>query len=281
MRTIRCAALAALLFALAGCSVPVWSSAEGVPSAPAQERALLDDGMTAKLVPKSGVSNLRSALRPADRPDGTQGSQGPATKQSGLSHDPAQAPADSVAPEPTAPDRQVIYSADYAIAVRSVEDSITKLLAAVKELGGYLAEREDSRVTVRVPGGEFHKFISSLRSYGGVLRESMTARDVTAEHTDLKIRLDNALKARQRLLALLEKAAQTKDLLEIEAALRGLTTEIERMQGQLKLLEHQVAMSTVRVEFHSNAPRSSGRRRARSRFGWINTLGIDRDLRRF
>ncbi len=110
----------------------------------------------------------------------------------------------------------------------------------------------------------------------------MQANDVTNQHTDLTIRLENAEKSRQRLLALIEKATKIEDIIKIEAALRRLTGEIERMKGQLKLMIDQIAFSTVTVSLHANAPKAKpNKRRQQSRFPWINRIGIDQDLKRF
>ena len=178
--------------------------------------------------------------------------------------------------------RLMVYTASMGLEVARVEDAIARCLATVNEMGGYLSRRANSTLTCRMPAARFDEFLEDLRAYGRVLSESMQARDVTMQHVDLGIRLDNARRSRERLLALLERAEAVEDLLKIEQELRRLTTEIERMEGELKLLDDQVAMSTVSVTFQPvAAPRTPDGPQKRSRFTWINMTGAEYVLRWF
>ena len=205
--------------------------------------------------------------------------QRPAEKgQSGglqLVIEPADAPEDGL-------DRKMIYTAQFTVMVTTTDEAISQLLTKTTELGGYLARRHNTTLTVRVPAAKFRALLAAIPELGRVLSESMNANDVTDQHTDLTIRLENAAKSRQRLLALLEKATKVEDMIKIEDALRRLTGEIERMKGQLKLMNDQVAFSTVTVDLKANAPQAKSRKqRRRSRFYWINRIGIEQDLRRY
>jgi hypothetical protein len=116
-----------------------------------------------------------------------------------------------------------------------------------------------------------------------VLGESRQANDVTEEFVDLGIRIDTARKARDRLLDVLAKAEKVEDILKIEAELRRLTEEIERMEGRKKFLADQVAMATLSATFVATAPPPPPRPRPpqRSRFHWINEIGADSMLEGF
>ncbi len=180
-----------------------------------------------------------------------------------------------------APARKMIQRGTIGVAVARVDDAVARFVAQVQGLGGYLAERTDARVTCRLPAARFDEAFAALREYGRVTHESIEAQDVTKQHMDLGIRLDNARRARERLLSLLEKAIAVKDLLEIEGALRRLTEEIERMEGELKYLEDQVAMATLTAEFQAVVETSSRGRAPMSRFPWINQVGVEQVRRAF
>lgn len=189
-------------------------------------------------------------------------------------------------PEPNPPkdglDRKMIYTASYSVMVTTMDDAIATLLGKVTELGGYLARRSNSSLTVRVPAAKFRALLAAVPELGRVLSESMSANDVTNQHTDLTIRLENADKSRLRLLKLLEKATKIEDMIKIEDSLRRLTGEIERMKGQLKLMNDQISFSTVTVSFRQNAPKAKVKKAQRhSRFYWINRIGIREDLGRY
>ncbi|MHC4920239.1 MAG: DUF4349 domain-containing protein [Planctomycetota bacterium] len=178
--------------------------------------------------------------------------------------------------------RKMIYSASLQVRVSSIDDAVRKFLARVGQLEGYLAQRNNNVLTCRIPARSFQTFIAEVKEYGTVLQESMRAQDVTKKHLDLSIRLENAETARQRLLKLLEKATKVEDILKIEEQLTRLTETIERIKGELKFLNEQVAYSLVEVGFHSVSPTvRPSKKRSRSRFSWINQVGIEQVLRRF
>ena len=112
---------------------------------------------------------------------------------------------------------------------------------------------------------------------GRVLAEQRQAEDVTEEFVDLGIRIDNARKARDRLLEILQKAEKVEDILKVEAEVRRLTDEIERMEGRKKLLADQVAMATLQATFVAKVepapPPPPRRSRQLSPFDWINETG--------
>lgn len=178
-------------------------------------------------------------------------------------------------------DRLMVYRGMVAVEVARVEDAIARFVARAQEWGGYLSARQDNQVTVRVPAARFQDAMAELRGMGRVLGESMQAEDVTKQHMDLSIRLENARKARDRLLELLGKADKVEDILKIEEQLRRLTEEIERMEGELKWLKDQVAMSTVTGTFRAMAETRPDRRRQPSRFDWINQVGLENLRRQF
>lgn len=177
-------------------------------------------------------------------------------------------------------ERMLVYQGGVTVEVARVEDATARLLAKTAEWGGYLASQNGARLTVRVPAARFDEAFAWLRAQGRVLDEQRQANDVTEEFTDLGIRIDNARRARERLLALLEKAQKVEDMLKIEEQVRRLTEEIERLEGRKKLLADQVAMATLRAQFV--APTAVDRPVAEpSRFDWIRRVGAEALLGRW
>lgn len=181
-------------------------------------------------------------------------------------------PADTPTP-PT--DRLVIYRAQLQVEVPRPEDALTECTAVLRDHGGFVASRHNTSVTCRVPAARFEDFLAAVRELGAVLDEQMTSSDVTDQHRDIRIRLENAKASRTRLLALLEKATDVEDILAIEKELQRLTEEIERATGQLAALDDKIAYSTVTVTFSAPAARGDAPRRPRpSDFQWMNALGV-------
>ena len=194
---------------------------------------------------------------------------------------------DKKQPEASGP-RLVIYKGNLTVMVTVVDASVEKLAARAKELGGYLENQasnggaNNATVTLRVPADKFYDLVNELGSYGQVTQKQISAEDVTKRVFDVELRLDTAEKARARLLDLLKQATKMEEILQIENEARRLTDEIEGMKGELRFLKDQVSLSTLSVTFYSNAPPpTAGPTRTRSRFEWINKVGIEPVLNNF
>jgi hypothetical protein len=254
MRTfsVLCALLGALL-----------STACQAPSAPAA--ALAYDEFD-----QSGLALQSGEARPSGFAKANRGERNPAADRSAQVADPG-------AGAPAASERLLIYRGDIRVEVARPEDAARAFLDTVKAWGGYLQSQNAATVTVRVPAAKFEDALAAVRGMGRVLDESRQANDVTEEYLDLGIRLDTARKARERLLEVLQKAEKVEDILKVEAELRRLTEELERMEGRRKFLSDQVALATLTATFQAiaQAPPPPPRPKQRSRFPWVNRVGAE------
>lgn len=190
--------------------------------------------------------------------------------------------------ESSAAKRLVIYKGALTVMVAAVEPSVEKLAARAAELGGYVENQSgnsganSATIMMRVPAEKFYALVNELGTYGQVTQKNVTASDVTKTVFDIELRLETAEKSRQRLLDLLKVATEMEEILQIENEVRRLTQEIEGMKGELRFLKDQVAFSTLAVTFFSNAPPpNQGPTRTRSRFEWINQVGVESVLYNF
>jgi hypothetical protein len=178
--------------------------------------------------------------------------------------------------------RLVIYTGSMAVMVPVTEVAVAAFIAHVDGLGGYLQNRAATSITVRVPADRFFAVLDWVRKNGQVTDESVNANDVTKRVFDLELRLQVAEESRKRMLKLLETATRMEDILTIERELRRLTDEIEGMKGELRHLGDQIAFSTLTVSFYADAPSPTPYpKRTRSRFPWVNQVGIERVLSNF
>lgn len=271
---VRAWALSALTFGLVSCATAsdaVYSPAyEGVAVAEASaDRGFFDvfgggdDGAA-----KSAEAPMAMAPPPPPPP----AEQAPSTTE------PEVPGADEGKPV-EASKRLVIYTGNMSLMVVDADTALSAFVDDVVKGGGYLQTRSATTVTVRVPAAQFFTTLEQLRQRGTVLDENINAQDVTKQVFDIELRLQTAEESRKRLVVLLQAATKIEDILRIETELRRLTQEIEGMKAQLRTLGDQVAFSTLTVSFSANAP--APRRypeRTRSRFEWINQIGVERVL---
>ena len=201
-------------------------------------------------------------------------------------------PAEKAFTDPEAPEgespgradasRKLVHEAALTVEVARPEDEVDWLESRVAALGGYVVERRDTDVQLRVPVDEYERLLQEIRERGRVLSQQIRALDVTEQHRDLTIRLANARMSRERLLKLLETAEKVEDLLRIEKELQRLTTDIERLTAQLENLDLRVATSRIDVAFRARRePDPVVRPKQPSRFAWIRSIGAEHVLERF
>lgn len=175
--------------------------------------------------------------------------------------------------------RLVIYTGSMSLMVPVAAAAADEFIEKVNGLGGYLQSRSATTVTVRVPAGSFFSVLEGLRKSGTVTDEQVNAQDVTKKVFDIELRLQTAEESRKRLVEILKAATKIEDILRIETEIRRLTDEIEGMKGELRNLGDQVAFSTLTVSFYANAPAPRPYPdRTRSRFEWINQIGVEQVL---
>ena len=183
----------------------------------------------------------------------------------------AESPFEAPAPE-EAPERQVIYSAALRMVVAAVAHAARTVQTLAEQAGGHLQESDARSITVRVPAARFDEVLVKIATLGEVVERSIKASDVTEQVQELDLRLDNARKTRERLVEHLSKSAEMKDTLEIEKELARVTAEIEVLEGKLRFLKSQIAMSTIRVELNSPTPQRPAQQLGLP-FEWVERLG--------
>ena len=185
--------------------------------------------------------------------------------------------APAVVREPGLRDTQaplLIYTAILTLAVFGVDDALERVEALARDAGGYLLERNDVSISVRIPAPRFQSALAGIGKIGDELHRQVSARDVTDEHADLEIRLRNAEVMRQRLEALLARANNVEEALSVERELERVAEVIERIKGRLKVLGELVAFSTVTVHFQARRV-DSVKPTVELPFPWLNELGLN------
>lgn len=172
----------------------------------------------------------------------------------------------------------LIYTAELTMAVFEVDASLARVEELARELGGFLARRDDRAIVIRVPAARFNEALKRVEGFGDVLHRNVVAEDVTEEFLDIEVRLRNARAVRDRLEKLLEKATKIEESIQLERELARVASEIERMEGRLKYLRDRAAFSTLTVRFQPRSPESTAPKDPRLPIDWLDDLGLSRLL---
>jgi hypothetical protein len=118
--------------------------------------------------------------------------------------------------------------------------------------GGFVQESETrtqiGHFVLRVPARRFDATITALGELGTVQFLSQSSDDVTAEFVDNKVRLQLLKERREVLVGFLREADTPAEELRFFSLVENVQLDIERLQGQLKFLNDQVSISTIRVQ---------------------------------
>ena len=199
---------------------------------------------------------------------------------------PSQAPEPRAVPEAPAPatatattavfgSRQLVRSADLAVAVDDTEAAAQEIRRLAGSLGGYVASFSARRqenilhysMSLRVPSARLDAAVEALkRLASSVDRESLRTEDVTDQAIDLDARLRALTITEAELLSLLTESRRNnrgaEDIMAVYRELTEIRSKLEHIQGQRKNLEGRVSLATLNVELRptqSARPLSVGR----------------------
>ncbi|UCG61794.1 MAG: DUF4349 domain-containing protein [Candidatus Zixiibacteriota bacterium] len=137
-------------------------------------------------------------------------------------------------------DRSMIYHAYFRISTAHPDSVHLAVTEMALNMGGFVLESGTDQTVIRVPAAKLDEATARVEHLGKVVDKKVIGEDVTDQHYDFKIRLENAKKSRVRYLELLEKAINVEDILKIERELDRLNNEIDYLQGKLNRMEHMI-----------------------------------------
>ncbi|WP_342374468.1 DUF4349 domain-containing protein [Myxococcus stipitatus] len=153
------------------------------------------------------------------------------------------------APGSLTENRSIIHRASVNLERDEPEQGPTQAVALAKAHGGYAQQVMTRGAVVRIPADRLESFLAAVPTLGTVENKSISAEDVTDVHRDLKVRLDNVTRIRERYLELLQRATSVEDTLKVEKELERITMEYETLKARLQGLEADIAVSTVYLDF--------------------------------
>lgn len=167
-------------------------------------------------------------------------------------------------------ERLVVKRAEMRVSVADPAEAMHTVVQLAESMQGYVVNSNQwnstnngqtyisASVMVRVPAERLDEMMQKVRDLAadpktGVLSESVTGEDVTAEYVDSQARLRNLQAAEAQLVELLDQAPDLEYTLDIFKELTEIRSQIEVLEGRIKYLEESAALSALSVEFVAEA----------------------------
>jgi PBP1b-binding outer membrane lipoprotein LpoB len=161
----------------------------------------------------------------------------------------------------TSVDRIVIQNADLVIVVSDVKGRMENIQILAQQMGGFVVssnlyqsytsdylEVPEAQITIRVPSEKLEAALEQIKKdVVEVQNETRSGQDVTAEYVDLQSRLKNYEAAEVQLEAIMEKATETEDVVNVFNQLVYYREQIELVKGQIKYYDEAAALSAISV----------------------------------
>lgn len=149
------------------------------------------------------------------------------------------------------PERKIVYRADLTIETTDLVGTREKILNLMETENGILEYNEQNEqqfyLSLKIPAEKFEGFLNEAKAVGRVIYSSISANDVTEQYIDTETRLASKRALLEKYQSYLPQAKDLKEILEVEAQINSVTTELEQWEGRLQRLEKEVAYSSVSV----------------------------------
>jgi hypothetical protein len=182
--------------------------------------------------------------------------------------------------------RKIIYNATLDLVVENLADVAAGVAELARKHDAFIAKSSIDTAsgrprsgswTIRVPVARYDEFLNAAGALGELQRRTEDSREVTAEYYDLDTRIRNKHVEEERLLKhLTDSTGKLEDILAVERELSRVRTEVEQMQGQLRVLQDLTALSTVTLnarEIQGYVPAESPTFGTQISRAWRQSLG--------
>lgn len=157
--------------------------------------------------------------------------------------------------------RKLISRIDLDVETREFDEALSTLESRVRELGGYVENRNTyygssysqgggsrhGTVTIRIPQDALWDFLDTVSNVSNVVRRSEEVEDVTLAYADMEGRRNTLLTEQDRLLEFLGRADNIEEIIVIEERLSNVRYQLESMESRLRIMDNQVDYATVYI----------------------------------
>ena len=155
----------------------------------------------------------------------------------------------------------LIRTGELSVRVDDVRRAADRATELVRTAGGVLDSEEaaatDAHLRLRVPPARFEQVMGQLAGLGEEQTRRVATEDVTDQVVDLESRLASQRASVARVRALLDRAEDLGEVVQVEAELTKRTADLEALQARLDALSDRVALATVALQLTGSGDGSS------------------------
>ena len=115
-------------------------------------------------------------------------------------------------------------------------------------------------ITIRVPAEKFDEVRRGVRGLGELDSEDLSGEDVGGQLTDLEARLRNLRAQEEAIRALMAKATNVPETLQVQNQLGSVREQIEQLDAQRARLTDSVTFATITVQLSEPGAAGAGER---------------------
>lgn len=159
-------------------------------------------------------------------------------------------------------ERMIVYTVRLSLQVQDADKAANDIAALAAQFKGYVSATNFTRdgkgrmrgsLTLRIPAESLDAAQKQIEATGiKVLSRAKSSNDVTDQYSDLGAQLKNAQATENELRELLktvrERSNKAEDILAVYNRLTEVQGTIERIKGQMNVLEKTTALATLTVE---------------------------------
>ena len=147
----------------------------------------------------------------------------------------------------------------------SFDETVKQILTKTNSMGAYVQSSNVSGTSIdanlskqsrrgvfilRIPKTKFDSFILDIGNLGSITNQQISSEDVTTAYFDTQAHLKSLTIQEERLLELLKKTGELKDIIVLEKELSGVRYEIESLTGNLKKWDNLIDFCTLNIEVY-------------------------------
>ncbi|MCJ7688165.1 MAG: DUF4349 domain-containing protein, partial [Clostridiaceae bacterium] len=158
---------------------------------------------------------------------------------------------------------KIIRNGSIQMETLSFDETVKQILSKTSSIGAYVQssnvsgksiesksseENRRGEFILRIPKDKFDSFILDIGNLGSITDQQISTEDITSVYFDTQAHLKSLTIQEERLLELLKKTGELKDIIALENELSRVRYEIENLTGSLKKWDNLVEFSTLNIQ---------------------------------